>query len=81
MKTYISFGKIHKHNVGGVIFDRNCIGVLESNDDEDAIKIILNIFGNKLSTIYHEKDWDDKNMKFYERGYISIPYQQELCLT
>ena len=34
MKTYVTFGQAHVHNINGVIFDKDCVAVVEGGREK-----------------------------------------------
>lgn len=67
MKTYVTFGQIHRHEINGKIFDKDCVAVVDGNRDE-----VFRLFGPKFCFEYPEEHWDDSKMKYFPRGYIEV---------
>lgn len=67
MKTFVTFGQVHVHVIDGVVFDKDCVAVVNGGRDE-----VFRLFGPKFSFEYPEGYWDDADMKYYPRGYIEI---------
>jgi hypothetical protein len=67
MKTYVTFGQTHVHQINGKTIDKNCVVVI--NGDRNKV---FELFGNKFSCEYPEHKWNEENLKYYPRGYIEI---------
>lgn len=67
MKTYVTFGQEHIHRIGGQVFDRDCVAVVEGGRDQ-----VFELFGPKFCFEYSEDAWDAGKMKYFPRGYIEV---------
>jgi len=67
MKTYVTFGQAHFHLINGVIFDKDCVAVVEGGRKE-----VFELFGPKFFLEYTEAEFDHDLMKFYPRGFINV---------
>ena len=67
MKTYVTFGQEHLHRIGGKIFDRDCVAVVEGDRER-----VFELFGPKFCFEYQENTWDEGKMKYFPRGYIEV---------
>lgn len=67
MKTFVTFGQDHVHNINGVIFDKDCVAVVEGDREK-----VFEIFGAKFCFEYPEAYWDDAKMSYFPRGYINV---------
>ena len=67
MKTYVTFGQDHIHNIKGKRFDFNCVAVV--NGDREKV---FEIFGPKFCFEYPEALWDETLIRFYPSGYIEV---------
>lgn len=77
MKTYVTFGQAHTHSVNGKTFDKDCVAVVHGDREK-----VFEIFGPAFSFEYSEDTWDDKNMRYYPRGYITVDEApEELSLS
>ena len=68
MKYYITFGQAHIHKVNGVIFDKDCVAVIDCENPEQGDEIAFRVFDRKFSRIRTE----EPTMSFYPRGLISL---------
>lgn len=74
IKIYISFGQLHRHVLGGVIFDKDCIAVIEVEGGETGEALASKLFGRKYSTIYSQRTVSKpKFMELFSRGLVEIP--------
>jgi hypothetical protein len=67
---YVSFGQVHRHEINGQIFDKDCICEIESFDLDTAQEDALRLFGPKFCMIYRGEA--ELNMDFYPRGIIKL---------
>lgn len=67
MKTYVTFGQIHIHNINGKTFDKDCVAIV----DGDRAKV-FEIFGQKFCFEYPEANWNHDNLVYFPRGYIYV---------
>ena len=72
MKTYVTFGQDHAHSVGGRLFDKDCVAVINHNLPEEGRKLAFEYFDGKFCFEYPESHWDDASMKYFPRGYIEV---------
>lgn len=72
MKTYITFGQIHKHNINGKFLDFGCVAVINHTEAGEGRKIAFELLGPKFCFSYEEKEFDCNNMKYYPRGFIEL---------
>lgn len=71
-KTFITFGQIHTHSVGGRTFDKDCVASIESSSEEEGRKKAFEYFGNKWHMSYFKEELDKDILDFYPRGIISV---------
>lgn len=71
MKTYITFGQDHRHVVNDVIYDKDCIAVLESENAATSRALAFEIFGDKFCFEYPEEFFDERDLHHFPRGLIS----------
>lgn len=69
MKTYVTFGQDHIHNVNGKIFDKDCVAAIECNNAAEGRKRAFELFGAKFCFEYPEEHFN-LNMKYFPRGII-----------
>jgi len=75
MKTYVTFGFDHAHCVSGIIFDADCVAVINHDKREDGRPLAFEIFGKYFCFEYPECFFDFKSMHYYSRGIIGVdPY-------
>lgn len=72
MRTYITFGQEHKHEVDGKLFDKDCVAVIDGPDANTNRAKAFVAFGRKFCFEYPEEFWDESSMKYYPRGYIEL---------
>jgi len=67
MKTYVTFGHGHFHEVNGKVFDKDCVAVVEGDRER-----VFELFGPKFCFEYPEQYWEDDKMIYFPRGYIEV---------
>jgi len=78
MNTYVTFGQVHRHEIGDKVFDKDCVAVIKSESREDGREKTLALFGRKFSVDYFEKEWErdgeteEERMQYFPRGYIEV---------
>lgn len=67
MKTFVTFGQEHIHILDGVVYDKDCVAVV--NGDRERV---FELFGPKFCFEYPEEYWNDSKMEYFPRGYIEV---------
>jgi hypothetical protein len=67
MKTFVTFGYDHWHEINGKVFDKDCVAIV--NGDRDKV---FEIFGDQFCFEYEEQYWIDDDMRYFPRGYIEV---------
>ncbi len=76
MKTYFTFGQVHRHEIDGTVFDKDCVAMIEAEDYEAARHIAYELFGAKWCFAYPESELDHINLSYYPRGIIDAKLAQ-----
>jgi len=69
---FITFGQEHVHNINGVVFDKDCVGVIHCNNYSHGREIAFENFGDKFATTYSEDKVDNDFMRRFDRGIIEV---------
>ena len=72
MKTYVTFGQAHTHNVGGVVLNKDVVGVVEADSFKAACDVVEATFGQEYCFSYPEEHWSESKMKFFPDGYVHL---------
>lgn len=72
MKTYITFGQIHTHRHNGVTLNKDCVGVIEAENESKARELAFEWFAGKFATTYREKFIDSEFLNLFPRGIIEL---------
>ena len=72
MKTYVTFGQEHEHKINGIIFDRNCVAVIDALNAKAGREKAFKLFGEKFCFAYAEKNFSMSSLKFFPRGLINV---------
>lgn len=77
-KLFVTFGQIHVHKVGGIVFDKDCVAVVYGETYQAADDLAFKLFHGKFHAHEPETSWDDEKMKYFPRGYIDVnpPYER-----
>jgi hypothetical protein len=70
MKTYVTFGQTHRHEIDGKVFDRDCVAVINCSSAEEGRRLAFELFDRKFCFEYPDYYFDYDSMKFYPRGFI-----------
>jgi hypothetical protein len=74
MRTYVTFGSNHNHNINGQKLNRNRVAVLETPSAHEGRALAFELFKDKFAFEYPEKYWDKKEQsKWYgDDAYIYL---------
>lgn len=72
METFVIFGQIHIHSVNGKTFDKDCVAVIKHNKPEDGRALAVEYFGLQFCMEYPQDHWDEKLLKYFPRGYVTV---------
>ena len=72
MKTYVTFGQDHIHQINGKIFNKDCVAIV----DGDRARV-FEIFGDKFCFEYTEEMFNFESMKFFPKGFIVVEESKE----
>lgn len=72
MKVYITLGREHIHRVGGKIFDKDCVVIIEAENEHTGREIAREYFGNDWHNSYSEENWKEEKLKYFPRGYLEL---------
>lgn len=76
MKTYITFGQDHRHEIDDKVFDHNCVAVIHSENASKGREIAFKVFGPEFCFEYPEKHFDMESMHYFPRGFIDANKQE-----
>ena len=68
MRTYVTFGQIHRHEINNQVYDKDCVAVMHCEDAAEGRDLAFRYFGPKFCFEYHEKP---PEMKYFPRGFIT----------
>ena len=68
MRWYITFGQIHVHNVNGMVFDKDCVGVINGETPEQCDQMAFDLFQGR----FHKYAAEMPKMKYFPRGLIEV---------
>ena len=52
MKVYFTFGQDHRHEISGMVFDKDCVVEIEKTTVQEAREKMFKLFGDKWSFMY-----------------------------
>lgn len=70
-KFYFTFGQIHRHEINGKIFDKDCVAEIEAENHEEARGIAHEAFDGRFCFSYARLS-DVKVTEYYPRGVIKL---------
>lgn len=71
-KTFVTFGQRHIHKIGNKVFDKDCVAVIKSFDEQSGRDLAFEYFGDQFFTTYFEDKFDKNNMTYFPRGFIDV---------
>lgn len=71
-KYYITFGQAHKHNHNNLFLNKDIIGVINANSEQEARALAFKWFGDKFATTYHQQDIDTFFVGLFPRGFVEL---------
>lgn len=71
MTTYVIFGETHTHLIDGKTFDKDCVAVINRNNEQLERDLAMELFGGLFFTTYNKPPKGD-SMQFFPRGLIEI---------
>jgi len=72
MKVYITFGQVHVHSVNGITFDKDCVALIEAEDEFDGRKKAFEYFGDKWFSSCMEEKINTEFLSYFPRGIIPV---------
>lgn len=72
MKTYITFGQVHRHEINGKLYDKDCVAVIEGESASKNRDKAFEVFGRKFCFEYPEHCCNESRMIYFPRGYINV---------
>jgi hypothetical protein len=70
MKQYVTFGQDHRHEIGGVHFDADCVALYEAATYDEGREKAFRFFGSKFCFHYADEPPD---MRFFPDGFMRVP--------
>lgn len=72
-KIYVTFGQTHRHEIQGIVYDKDCVAVLEAKNHFEGRMLVNELFDGMFYTTYCEDTWDDDyRLAYFPRGYINL---------
>ena len=69
-KHFFTFGTGHRHEIGDLVLDHNCVLQLDATDADNARSILRKLIGNKWAFQYTEATLQ---LSYYPRGIVTLP--------
>lgn len=67
---YFTFGQAHRHLLGEVVFDKDCVCKILATHAARAERIAFDAFGRRWARRFDRLD--DVGLEYYPRGVISL---------
>lgn len=71
-KTYVTFGQAHVHEIGGDVFDKDCVAVIDCDSAKDGRDKAFEFFDRKFCFSYFGEEFNHDNMKYFPRGFVNV---------
>lgn len=65
--TIVTFGQAHRHEIGGQVFDKDCVALVHGDRSE-----VFRLFGRQWCFEYPVDQWDETKLAYYPRGYVEV---------
>jgi len=75
-KTYVTFGQEHVHRVNGKTLDKDTVAVFTATTREEGRAKAFEFFGPKFCFEYYDKEWNEKNLSYFPKGYVDLDKYQ-----
>ena len=76
---FVTFGQVHRHEYANQVYDKDCVGVIYANSENEARESLFKIFGAKFCFTYTEENWEKTPMlTHFPDGYRDIPFDCEV---
>jgi len=72
MKTYITFGQVHLHEVNGKVLSKDTVAVINCENANEGRNIAVKLFGKYFCFSYYEEQFDMDSMKFFPKGFVEV---------
>lgn len=71
-KTFITFGQSHIHKINGKTFDKDCVAVIEHDENQSGRDLAFTYFGKDWCFEYPQGRWSESKMVYFPRGYLTV---------
>ena len=71
-RHYVTFGQIHTHRINNITIDCDCVVEYGAENAIEGRKKAFEYFSDKFFTDYHDKAFNEENLKYFPRGIINI---------
>ena len=75
--TYVTFGQVHRHEINGKVFDKDCVARIKCDGPVDGREKAFAAFGPAFCFEYHEGEFDPRSMKYFPRGFVDLEEPKE----
>lgn len=72
-KMFITFGQAHEHTIGDLVFDRDCVAVINAETETEGRTKAFAIFGPKWCFAYFGEHRKRLDLSHFPRGLIQVP--------
>jgi hypothetical protein len=76
-KLFVTFGQVHVHKLGNVVYDKDCVAVIQADTYEEADTLAFALWNGKFHQHCPEDRWDESKMKYFPRGYIPVNFSEK----
>jgi len=72
MKTYVTFGQVHYHEINGKVFDKDCVAVIHCENPKQGRDLAFEYFGQQFCFEYPEEYFEMDSMVYFPRGFVEV---------
>ena len=72
MKTYVTFGQCHRHEINDKVFDKDTVAVIHAEDQERGRARAFELFGTKFFTTYTDHNWSKEIESYFPKGLVEV---------
>lgn len=69
MQLFITFGQVHRHEIDGLVFDKDCVAVIDCETYGEGREKAFKAFGPQFCLTYDKLP----PMHHFPRGLIEVP--------
>lgn len=78
---FFTFGQVHAHSINGKTFDKDCVAVVQEDNEEGARRYVREATNNQYHESFDIKRFTKKEdmMRYYPRGLIPMNFRASIA--